>query len=152
MSAFPSTTIADALPLLSPCSKPSISSSASCRTCSASFTSPAALEGYLSLSGALAKGTLPPDRERIALAVANQTAATTASRPILPGQNLAKLDDAEIAANRLGHSKRSESRRRSGFRRESCPRTRSCERRPRARRQAGRLRRRPGDRDRLHVG
>jgi len=33
--------------------------------------SPAALEGYLALSGALAKGTLPaPTRERIALAVA----------------------------------------------------------------------------------
>ena len=34
-------------------------------------TSPAALEGYLGMSGALAKGTLPaPTRERIALAVA----------------------------------------------------------------------------------
>ncbi|TIQ00294.1 MAG: carboxymuconolactone decarboxylase family protein, partial [Mesorhizobium sp.] len=33
--------------------------------------SPAALEGYLSLSGALARGRLPaPTRERIALAVA----------------------------------------------------------------------------------
>jgi AhpD family alkylhydroperoxidase len=38
-------------------------------------TSPAALEGYLGMHGALAKGTLPAaTRERIALAVAEQNA------------------------------------------------------------------------------
>lgn len=68
--------------------------------------SPAALEGYLALSGALAKGTLPaPTRERIALAVAaiNGCDYCLAAHTYL-GKNLARLDDAEIAANRAGTS------------------------------------------------
>ena len=68
--------------------------------------SPAALEGYLSLSGALAKGSLPaPTRERIALAVAelNGCAYCLAAHSYI-GANMAKLDPAEIAANRRGHS------------------------------------------------
>ena len=49
--------------------------------------SPAALEGYLSLSGALGKGRLPAaTRERVALAMAQAN------------------DEAEIAANRAGRS------------------------------------------------
>ncbi|MEY2934648.1 MAG: hypothetical protein RL033_5397 [Pseudomonadota bacterium] len=69
-------------------------------------TSPAALEGYLSLSGALAKGSLPaPTRERIALAVAeiNGCAYCLSAHTYL-GKNLAKLDDAEMTANRSGAS------------------------------------------------
>lgn len=68
--------------------------------------SPAALEGYLGLSGALAKGSLPAaTRERIALAVAqiNGCDYCLAAHSYL-GKNLAKLDDAEIIANRKGHS------------------------------------------------
>ncbi len=68
--------------------------------------SPASLEGYLGLSGALAKGALPPaTRERIALAVAevNGCAYCLAAHTYL-GRNLAKLDGAEIAANRRGGS------------------------------------------------
>jgi len=69
-------------------------------------TSPAALEGYLGMSGALSKGALPaPTRERIALAVAeiNGCAYCLSAHTYL-GKNLAKLDDAEIAANRSGAS------------------------------------------------
>lgn len=69
--------------------------------------SPAALEGYLGLSGALGKGSLSaPTRERIALAVAeiNGCAYCLSAHTYL-GKNLAKLDDAEIAANRSGSSK-----------------------------------------------
>jgi len=68
--------------------------------------SPAALESYLGLSGALNKGALPaPTRERIALAVAevNGCSYCLSARTYL-GKNLAKLDDAEIAANRSGAS------------------------------------------------
>jgi uncharacterized peroxidase-related enzyme len=68
--------------------------------------SPAALEGYLGLNGALAKGRLPAaTRERIALAVAeiNGCGYCLAAHSYL-GRNLAKLDDAEIAANRGGRS------------------------------------------------
>ncbi len=68
--------------------------------------SPAALEGYLSLSGALAKGALPAaTRERIALAVAeiNGCGYCLAAHSYL-GKHVARLDDAEIAANRDGHS------------------------------------------------
>jgi uncharacterized peroxidase-related enzyme len=68
--------------------------------------SPAALEGYLSLSGALAKGKLPPQtRERIALAVAevNGCGYCLSAHTYL-ARNLAKLDDAEITANRSGAS------------------------------------------------
>ncbi|MFZ1661251.1 MAG: peroxidase-related enzyme [Paracoccaceae bacterium] len=68
--------------------------------------SPAALEGYLGLSGALAKGTLPAaTRERIALAVAEINGCTYClSAHSYLGKNLAKLDEAEIMANRHGHS------------------------------------------------
>ncbi|MFT4096769.1 MAG: carboxymuconolactone decarboxylase family protein [Rhodoblastus sp.] len=68
--------------------------------------SAAALEGYLGLSGALAKGSLPaPTRERIALAVAeiNGCNYCLAAHTYL-GKNVAKLDEAEIAANRGGAS------------------------------------------------
>ena len=69
-------------------------------------TSPAALEGYLGLSGALAKGKLPAaTRERIALAVAEINGCNYClSAHTYLGKNLAKLDDAEIAANRTGAS------------------------------------------------
>ena len=68
--------------------------------------SPAALEGYLGLSGALDKGALPaPTRERIALAVAEINGCNYClSAHTYLGKNLAKLDDAEIAANRNGAS------------------------------------------------
>lgn len=69
-------------------------------------TSPAALEGYLGLNGALAKGALnAATRERIALAVAqiNGCGYCLAAHTYL-GKNVAKLADAEIAANRRGLS------------------------------------------------
>ena len=69
--------------------------------------SPAALEGYLGMHGALGKGTLPaPTRERIALAVAeiNGCNYCLAAHTYL-ARNLARLDDAEIAANRAGGSR-----------------------------------------------
>ena len=68
--------------------------------------SPAALEGYLGMSGALAKGALPaPTRERIALAVAEINGCNYClSAHTYLGKNLARLDDAEIAANRAGTS------------------------------------------------
>lgn len=68
--------------------------------------SPAALEGYLGLNAALTTGTLAPaTRERIALAVAeiNGCGYCLAAHSYL-AKNLAKLDDAEIAANRAGRS------------------------------------------------
>jgi uncharacterized peroxidase-related enzyme len=68
--------------------------------------SPASLEGYLGLNGALAKGKLDAKtRERIALAVAeiNGCGYCLAAHTYL-GKNLAKLDDAEIALNRSGMS------------------------------------------------
>ncbi|RDJ21825.1 carboxymuconolactone decarboxylase family protein [Bosea caraganae] len=68
--------------------------------------SPAALEGYLGLSAALGKGKLPaPTRERIALAVAEINGCNYClSAHTYLGKNLAKLDDAEITANRSGAS------------------------------------------------
>lgn len=68
--------------------------------------SPAALEGYLGLSGALNKGALPaPTRERIALAVAEINGCSYClSAHTYLGKNVAKLDDAEITANRSGAS------------------------------------------------
>jgi uncharacterized peroxidase-related enzyme len=69
-------------------------------------TSPAALEGYLGLSGALAKGTLDArTRERIALAVAdiNGCGYCLAAHSYIGGA-LLKLDAAEIAAARAGRS------------------------------------------------
>jgi uncharacterized peroxidase-related enzyme len=68
--------------------------------------SPAALEGYLGLNAALAKGTLDArTRERIALAVAEMNGCNycLAAHSYL-AKNLAKLDDAEIAASRNGAS------------------------------------------------
>lgn len=68
--------------------------------------SPAALEGYLGLNGALGKGKLDAKtRERIALAVAeiNSCGYCLAAHSYL-AKNLAKLDEAEIAANRGGTS------------------------------------------------
>jgi uncharacterized peroxidase-related enzyme len=68
--------------------------------------SPATLEGYLGLSTALGKGALAPQtRERIALAVAEINGCDYClSAHTYLGKNLAKLDDAEIAANRAGGS------------------------------------------------
>jgi uncharacterized peroxidase-related enzyme len=68
--------------------------------------SPAALEGYLGLNGALAKGALEaPTRERIALAIAEFNACDyRLSAHTYLGKNLSKLSDAEIAANRDGGS------------------------------------------------
>src|SRR3954466_6837308 len=67
-------------------------------------TSPAALQGYVGLMGALGKGALPaPTRERIALAVAEINGCSYClSAHTYIGKNVAKLDDAEIAANRAG--------------------------------------------------
>jgi uncharacterized peroxidase-related enzyme len=68
--------------------------------------SPAALEGYLSLSGALGKGTIGAKTiERIALAVAelNGCGYCLSAHSYL-GSNLAKLDAAELDANRHGNS------------------------------------------------
>ncbi|TLY80372.1 MAG: carboxymuconolactone decarboxylase family protein [Gammaproteobacteria bacterium] len=68
--------------------------------------SPAALEGYLNLSGALGKGALPAaTRERIALTVAELNGCSYClSAHTYLGKNVAKLDDAEITANRSGAS------------------------------------------------
>lgn len=68
--------------------------------------SPAALEGYLSLNGALSKGALDAKtRERIALAIAEINGCNYClSAHTYLGKNAAKLDDAEIAANRNGNS------------------------------------------------
>ncbi|WP_420409766.1 carboxymuconolactone decarboxylase family protein [Hoeflea sp.] len=69
-------------------------------------TSPAALRGYLGLSGALSGGELDaPTRERVALAVSqlNSCQYCLAAHTYI-GKNIAKLDDAEIAANRKGGS------------------------------------------------
>lgn len=68
--------------------------------------SPAALASYLGLSAALSKGALPaPTRERIALAVAEINGCNYClSAHTYLGKNLAKLDDAEMTANRNGAS------------------------------------------------
>lgn len=69
-------------------------------------TSPAMLDGYLGLNGALAKGALAPaTRERIALAVAEQNGCgyCLAAHSYL-GEKVAKLSLDEIAANRRGGS------------------------------------------------
>ena len=68
--------------------------------------SPAALEGYFGLNGALAKGSLDAKtRERVALAVAEINGCDYClSAHTYLGKNLAKLDDAEITANRNGAS------------------------------------------------
>lgn len=68
--------------------------------------SPAALEGYVGLLGALDKGKLPaPTRERIALAVAEANGCDYClSAHTYLGKNVAHLDDAEMTANRSGAS------------------------------------------------
>jgi len=68
--------------------------------------SPAALEGWLGLSGALAKGKLPAaTRERIALAIAEVNGCRYClSAHSYLAKHVAKLDDAEINANRNGGS------------------------------------------------
>ncbi|MFZ6772119.1 carboxymuconolactone decarboxylase family protein [Undibacterium sp. SXout7W] len=68
--------------------------------------SPVALEGYLSLSGALAKGVIGvKTSERIALAVSEiNSCGYCLSAHTYLGQHIAKLDDTEILANRAGTS------------------------------------------------
>jgi uncharacterized peroxidase-related enzyme len=69
--------------------------------------SPAALQGYLGLNAALGKGVLDAKlRERIALAVAeyNGCEYCLAAHSYL-ARTVAKLDEAEIAAARQGHSR-----------------------------------------------
>ncbi len=69
-------------------------------------TSPQTLEGFLGLSGALGRGGLTvATRNRIALAVAQANACDYClSAHSYLGKTLAKLDDAEMAANRSGAS------------------------------------------------
>lgn len=68
--------------------------------------SPAALQGYVGLLEALGAGTLPAaTQERIALAVAEANGCTYClSAHTYLGKHVAKLDDAELAANRAGTS------------------------------------------------
>ena len=68
--------------------------------------SPAALEGYLGLDAALGKGALDgKTRERIALTIAAINGCTYClSAHTYLGKNVAKLDDAELEANRAGRS------------------------------------------------
>ncbi len=68
--------------------------------------SPAALEGYLTLNGALAAGVLTPQlRERIALFVAESNGCEycLAAHTYL-GRQVAKLSASEVGAAREGHS------------------------------------------------
>jgi len=69
-------------------------------------SSPAALEGYVSLLGALGKGELPAaTHERIALAVAELNGCDYClSAHTYLGKNVAKLTDGEMTANRSGAS------------------------------------------------
>ena len=68
--------------------------------------SPAALGGYLNLNGALVKGSIGAKTgERIALAIAQVNGCSYClSAHTYLGKNVAKLNDAEIAANRRGTS------------------------------------------------
>lgn len=67
--------------------------------------SPAALEGYLGLNGALGRTLDAKTRERIALAIAQANGCDYClSAHTYLGLNLAKIDDTEIALNRAGHS------------------------------------------------
>ena len=68
--------------------------------------SPATLEGYLGLSGALSAGKLSPaTREAIALVLANVNGCTYCnSAHGYIAKHLAKVDDAEIEANRYAES------------------------------------------------
>ena len=108
--------------------------------------SPAALEGYLSLNGALAKGKLNVKlRESIALAVAEYNGCDYClSAHDYLGRNVAKLSDGEIDAARDGRSADAASRRRPAL----CP-PRCRDPRPRLRhrsRRAARCRLRRGRR------
>ncbi len=68
-------------------------------------SSPAALEGYLGLNGALGRTLDAKTRERIALAVAQANGCDYClSAHSYLGLNLAKIDNAEIALNRGGRS------------------------------------------------
>jgi uncharacterized peroxidase-related enzyme len=69
-------------------------------------SSPAALEGYLGMLGALSKGSLPAaTRERIALAVAAVNGCNYCmSAHTYLGKNVAHLQDDEMEANRQGRS------------------------------------------------
>jgi uncharacterized peroxidase-related enzyme len=69
--------------------------------------SPAALEGYVGVIGALGKGSLgAATGERIALTVAEFNGCDYClSAHTYLGKNVAKLDDAELAANRRGESR-----------------------------------------------
>lgn len=68
-------------------------------------SSPAALEGFLGLTGALGKTLDNKTRNRIALATAQVSGCDYClSAHSYLGTHLAKLDDAEMAANRQGHS------------------------------------------------
>jgi uncharacterized peroxidase-related enzyme len=68
-------------------------------------TSPAALEGFLALGAALGKTLDVKTRNRIALATAQANGCDYClSAHSYLGANLAKLDDAEMALNRRGHS------------------------------------------------
>jgi uncharacterized peroxidase-related enzyme len=69
-------------------------------------TSPASLEGFLALSGALGKGQLDPaTRGRLALAVAESNGCDYClSAHTYIGKNLIKLSEAEMIANRDGGS------------------------------------------------
>jgi AhpD family alkylhydroperoxidase len=67
--------------------------------------SPAALQGYLGLNGALAKALDVKTRERIALAVAQVNGCDYClSAHSYLGLNFARIDSAEIALNRKGAS------------------------------------------------
>jgi len=68
--------------------------------------SPAGLEGYLGLNGALGHGTLDVrTRQRLAIRVAELNGCDYClSAHTYLGKNVAKLDDAEMAANRDGAS------------------------------------------------
>lgn len=67
--------------------------------------SPAALDGFLAFSGALGRTLDVKTRNRIALATAEANGCDYClSAHSYLATNLAKLDDAEIQANRRGHS------------------------------------------------
>ena len=68
--------------------------------------SPAALKGYLGLSGAVSASSLDAKtQERLALVVAESNGCNYClSAHTYLGRNVAKLDDAEITANRNGTS------------------------------------------------
>jgi uncharacterized peroxidase-related enzyme len=68
-------------------------------------TSPAALEGYLGLNAALGRTLDAKTRERIAIAIAQANGCDYClSAHSYLGLNLARIDEAEIALNRAGHS------------------------------------------------